>query len=219
MPKAKLLSKSMILAAMNKTASNKAAARYLNVDYHTYRKYSKMYMDVETGVTLFEKHKNQCGKGIPKFLSKYRYGVYGKDTPPLIDILEGRLDASSFNPTKIKNLMIAEGYLKEECYSCGYCIRREADYKMPLLFHFVNGKVQYGLQNCQLLCYNCYFIQFGTIFTNKDLQKLEDHASVFKTSEHSNFELDEYTKKRLEDISSKSITVSDDANDLISYKK
>ena len=38
MPKAKPLTKEMIMAAINKTKSNRAAARYLNVSYIHYKK-------------------------------------------------------------------------------------------------------------------------------------------------------------------------------------
>ena len=67
MPKAKPLSKEMIVAAMNKTKSNRAAARYLNVSYIHYKKWAKLY-ESTTHENLFEQHKNQSGKGIPKFL-------------------------------------------------------------------------------------------------------------------------------------------------------
>ena len=43
MPKAKPLGKEMIVAAMNKTKSNRAAARYLNVSYQHYKKWAKQY--------------------------------------------------------------------------------------------------------------------------------------------------------------------------------
>ena len=68
MPAAKPISKDMCLAAMNKTKSVKAAARYLNCSYHHLKRYMKLYVDEKTGKTLFEVHKNQSGKGIPKFL-------------------------------------------------------------------------------------------------------------------------------------------------------
>ena len=38
MPKAKPLNKELIVAAMNKTKSNRAAARYLNCSYQHYKK-------------------------------------------------------------------------------------------------------------------------------------------------------------------------------------
>jgi hypothetical protein len=125
MPAAKPISKQMCLAAMNKTKSVKAAARYLNCSYHHLKRYMKLYVDEETGKTLFELHKNQAGKGIPKFLRGS-----GKE-PALLDIIEGRVDASSFSPEKIKYRLITEGHLEEECGNCGFSERRVTDYKYP----------------------------------------------------------------------------------------
>ena len=68
MPAAKPISKDMCLTAMDKTKSVKAAARYLNCSYHHLKRYMKLYVDEESGKTLFDLHKNQQGKGIPKFL-------------------------------------------------------------------------------------------------------------------------------------------------------
>ena len=56
----KFLSKEQVVAAQGMTKSNMAAARYLHVSYQHYKKYAIMY-------GLFEEHKNQAGKGIPKF--------------------------------------------------------------------------------------------------------------------------------------------------------
>jgi hypothetical protein len=66
MPKPKPLSKEQIVAAQGKTKSNMGAARYLHVSYTHYKKYAKMYK-------LFESHKNQSGKGIPKFRAFYHF--------------------------------------------------------------------------------------------------------------------------------------------------
>jgi hypothetical protein len=68
MPKAKPLSKQQILAAMAKTKSNRAAARYLNVSYVHYKKWAKLYQDEETRETLFDKHLNPQEK---EFLNFY----------------------------------------------------------------------------------------------------------------------------------------------------
>ena len=84
MPQAKPLSKQQILAAVNKTKSNRAAARYLGVSYIHYKKWAKNYEATKEGYeNLFEQHKNQSGKGIPKFLNG------GKKTPAIVDIIEG----------------------------------------------------------------------------------------------------------------------------------
>jgi len=95
MPKPKPLNKELIVAAMSKTLSNRAAARYLNCSYQHYKKWAKLY-ESDTHDNLFEQHKNQSGKGIPKFLRGK-----GKE-PALLDIIEGRVDVSSFSPDKIK---------------------------------------------------------------------------------------------------------------------
>ena len=59
MPKAKPLSKDMILAAMAKTKSNMSAARYLHVSYQHYKRYAKNYDATEPGYdSLFYQHKN-----------------------------------------------------------------------------------------------------------------------------------------------------------------
>jgi hypothetical protein len=195
MPSPKPLSKEHILAAMGKTKSNRAAARYLNVSYTHYKIWAKFYSDESTGVSLFEKHKNQSGKGIPKFLTN------GKKDPAIIDVIEGRIDPSHFNPQKIKYRLLQEGYLKEECSKCGFHERRVSDYKMPLLMHFKDGnKKHYRLENLEMLCYNCYFIYIDNIFTDKDLQQLEDHKPINETTEAVHMELDEYQVKRLKEL-------------------
>lgn len=194
MPKPKPLTKEMILAAMAKTKSNMAAARYLNVSYQHYKKWAKIYEANEEGYkTLFDQHKNQSGKGIPKFL---RAG--GKE-PALLDIIEGRANASSFTPEKIKYRLITEGYLLEECAQCGMKERRVLDYKMPLLLHFKDGnKKNYRKENIELLCYNHYFLTVGDIFTDKQIEGIEDHKPV--NQGQVDWELDEYQMKRLEEL-------------------
>ena len=129
MPKPKPLSKELIKGAMSQTLSNRAAARYLNCSYQHYKKWAKLY-ESDTHDNLFEQHKNQSGKGIPKFLRS------GGKEPALVDIIEGRIDASSFSPEKIKYRLITEGHLLEECAVCGFNERRVSDYKMPLLLNF-----------------------------------------------------------------------------------
>ena len=78
MPKAKPLSKEMIVAAMNKTKSNRAAARYLNVSYVHYKRWAKIYEATEEGFdNLFDQHLNPSGKGIPKFLNNSGFVCHG----------------------------------------------------------------------------------------------------------------------------------------------
>jgi len=211
MPKAKHLSKDQVVLAMNKTKSVRAAARYLNVSYIHMKKWMKFYKN-ENGITLFEAHKNQSGKGIPKFLSNN--GTRKKD-PALLDVIEGRIDPAHFNPQKIKYRLIEEGYLKEECCNCGFHERRVSDYKIPLILHFKdNNKQHYRLENMEMLCYNCYFLMVGDVFNNKQIEGLEDHKPVNESNVE--WELDDYTLQRLKELGLDQSPPPEDGSEFIS---
>lgn len=188
MPSPKPLSKEQIVAAQAKTKSNMSAARYLHVSYQHYKRYAKMY-------NLFDSHKNQAGKGIPKFIrgtSKF---------PAIIDIIEGRVAASSFDPNKIKYVLIEQGYILEECAICKFKERRVLDYKVPLLLHFKDkNSNNYSLDNIQLLCYNHYFLQVGDIFNKQDEKQIETQQEHNGTSEKIDFEVDDYHLQRLKEL-------------------
>jgi hypothetical protein len=195
MPLPKPLSKEMILNAMRNTRSNRAAARYLNCSYIHYKTYAKLYVDEETGKTLFEKHLNPSGKGIPKFISGY-----GMDKFPILDIIEGRVNSDHFSPNKIKDSMIREGLIREHCACCGFQERRVVDFKMPLLMHFKdNNKRNYKPENLQLFCYNCYFLTIGDVFTPKQELFIQDHKSLVYEG-NVDWELSDYHKQMLDEI-------------------
>jgi hypothetical protein len=196
MPKAKHFSKEQIINAMDKTKSVRGAARYLNCSYQHLKKWMKFYKDEATGKTLFESHKNQSGKGVPKFLS---HAPFGRKEPAILDIINGVVDPSNFNPQKIKYRMIEGGYLKEECYRCGFNERRVLDYKIPLLMHFKNGNKQnYTLENVEMLCYNCYYLSVGDLYTGKQIESNEDHKPI--NNGHVDWEVDEYTLERFKEL-------------------
>lgn len=208
MPAAKPLSKGQILEAMDKTRSNRAAARYLGVSYIHYKKWAKSFQYEDSGMSCFVKHLNPHGKGIPKFIPN------SKKQPSLMDIIEGRIDASHFKPQKIKMRLVAEGFLKEECSCCGFKERRIADYKIPLILDFKDlNKKNYKLDNIRLLCYNCYFLLVGDVFNERDILQLEDNTSVSGTTEAIEFELDEYHLDRLKELGLWGKTPQVDEND------
>ena len=192
MPKPKPLSKELIKGAMSQTLSNRAAARYLNCSYQHYKKWAKLY-ESNTHDNLFEQHKNQSGKGIPKFLNG------GKKSPAILDIIEGRIDSSHFDAAKIKDKLIAEGLINECCSNCTFSERRVLDYRVPLLMNFKDGsKKNYKLDNIELLCYNCYFLQVGNIFNDKQIQGLEEHKTVNESK--IDWEVDDYHLQRLKEL-------------------
>ena len=189
----KPLLKSDIERAMAMTKSNRAASRYLHCSYIHYKRYAKNYTD-ENGITLFDKHKNQSGKGISKFLPNK-----GKE-PALMDVIEGRVPIDSYTPEKLKNRLIQESYLQECCSKCQFAERRVLDYKVPLILNFKDGnKKNWTLDNLELLCYNHYFLYVGNIFTDKQVQHLEDYnPSTFQSK--TDWELDDYYKEHLQNL-------------------
>lgn len=187
MPAPKPLAKDDILKAMRFTKSNRAAARYLGCSYQHYKPYAKLFRVDEGDInspTLFDIHKNQSGKGIPKFLPNRR------KEPNVKLIFETGTGYESFNPEKIKTRGVAEGYLKDECYTCGFCERRVTDYKTPLLLNFKDSnRSNYLLNNLELLCYNCYFLYVADPLTPDQIRHVEDNTTV-KAVPHS-WDLDE----------------------------
>jgi len=158
--------------AMKETMSNKAAARFLGVAFKTYKKYAKMYK-TEDGVTLFDAHKNQSAKGIPKF------GKRRHDKASIIDIMEERVPKTFVSVKVLKTQIIQQGILEEKCCRCGYQEKRVLDYKVPLILNFKDGdKRNWKLENVEFLCYNCYFMCVGEVFTNKQLSVMEDYTDV-----------------------------------------
>ena len=173
MPAKKELFKDDILRAIRHTKSNRAAARYLGCSYQHYKPYAKLFNDDETGQNLFDLHKNQCGKGIPKFLPNRRR------EPNVKIIFEEGVGYESFTTTKIKIRGIAEGFLRDECYTCGCSERRVTDYKTPTLLNFKDGsKSNYILDNLEILCYNCYFLYVADPLTNDQIRHIETNQTV-----------------------------------------
>jgi hypothetical protein len=120
-------------------------ARYLHVSYTTYKKYATAY-------GLWKVNKGGVGISRQKFK-----GVYG-----LQEILAG--NHPNYDKTKLRDRIIAAGYLKEECGMCGFNERRISDGKIPLVLNCMDGDLKnLKLENLQLLCYNHTFLTSGPI--------------------------------------------------------
>lgn len=163
-----MLLQSQIEQAMRVTRSNKAASEYLRVSYPLYRKFAKLYKNKE-GVTLFDAHLNKSGVGISKI------GSSSKRTS-LDEILLGK--HPNYPRPKLLSRLIANSYFPEECGNCGFCQKRPTDLKVPLVLNMVNGnKKDLRLENLEVLCYNCYFVNVG------NLGKVELRADVHEAPE------------------------------------
>jgi hypothetical protein len=218
MPKAaKPITKEMCLAAMTQTKSIMAAARYLNCSYQHLRPFMKSFIDTETGKSLFDIHKNQCGKGVPKFMSN---SPFGRVDPSIHRVLSGEINASHFSTDKLKHRLIESGLVEEVCGCCGYKEHRITDNKMPLLIHFLDGnREHFVLANIIFVCYNCFFIYYGRVFNDKDIQSFEDHTKHDKTSDMFDLSLDPYHQQKLKELGLFKEDPSNDPYDLVSRKK
>jgi hypothetical protein len=158
------LLESQIRYAMENTTSNLEASRWLHVSYPTWKKYASLYIDTETQLNLFELHKitgNQKRLLLPT--TRYKRKAVSAHTfqpVPLTEILENK--HPKFNLRIFKKRLIQEGYLAERCSCCGYQQRRTFDYEMPLKMNWKDGdRGNYSIDNVELLCFNCYFINVG----------------------------------------------------------
>ena len=192
MPTAKFISKEDCLRAMENTRSNRGAARFLRCSFVHYKKYARTYTNDE-GITLWEAHKNPSGKGIPKYLPNK-----GKKAP-LKELIEGKLSVDSFEPAKIKQRLIFEGYLKEECSRCGFHEERVTDQKIPLILQFKDkNKKNYEISNIELMCYNCSYLYATSPITEKQVIAMED--SVERQQNNFDWEVDDAMKEHLQSL-------------------
>jgi len=166
----KPISREDVERAIKYSKSAKGAARYLGVSVETWHKNASRYTDEATGKTLSELHKNKSGKGIPKLVARKDREDY------LMDILEGRVPSQYVSIKRVKERVIEEGYLEHCCNSCGFDESRPLDEKKPLILNFLNGnKKDWRLENLELLCFNCYFINVANIFTEEQMEALENY--------------------------------------------
>jgi hypothetical protein len=143
----------------------------------------------------------------------------------MVELLENRWANAEFDTTfpiqKLKDKILERDLMEEKCNLCGFSERRVLDFKMPLIMSFKNGdKRNWVLHNLQLLCYNCYFLTIGNVFTDRDMQQLEETKSVSKTTDAVDFQLDDYHLTRLKEIGLyEDPKNDDDPYDLVSYSK
>lgn len=173
----KFLSREDIERAQSHTVSNKAAARFLGCSYSHYQVYSKLYKD-DAGVTLWDKHKNRGAPGVGRL--GYNIKKNQSHQIKLLDVLSGKVPFNfSENLDVLKHKLIFEGFLPECCNNCGFREKRITDLKVPLLINYRDGnKTNWQLDNLEFLCYNCYFITVGNVFSDKQLVALENYDMV-----------------------------------------
>lgn len=183
----RIILRSQIEEAQRHTNSNAAAARWLQVDYTTYKKYATLY-------GLFERHLNPTGIGTPKGFAKRPTSI------PLRDILAGK--HPKYSLAKLKNRLLARHKLTEQCSMCGFAERRVTDGKVPLLLTFADGDTtNFNLTNLELRCYNCTFLTSGApniIKANHILTSLTTPEKIPRSHDIPKSDLDMYDSHDVE---------------------
>lgn len=146
--------------AMANSKSNAEASRFLGCHVDTYQKYAKMYIDEESGKTLWELHKNKQGKGIHKESDN------SWKAPDIFDILNGT--NPNYSRKKLARRILDECIFPEECAICGFNERRITDFKVPLILIWKDGDLKnHRKENLEFVCYNCYFLTYDDVFDKR----------------------------------------------------
>ena len=191
---AKILTKQQIEKALNAGKTHKNASRILNVNYATYIKYCKLYTN-EAGESLWYSNRNRGAKGIPRYLNNR--GVL-KDVNLILD--GTMVDVERHSIEKFKEVLVRNAIMEEKCCSCGFNEARIFDYKVPLLINFKNkNKSDWTRDNIEFLCYNCYFLQIGNIFNNKQLRDIQENVTSNKPNQV-DWEIDDTMKEHLKSL-------------------
>lgn len=163
------LLESEIRQAQEKTITATDAARYLRINYYTYRKYAKLYGLWKTNI-----HYKREGRILDPEKGKY----------PLSRLLLGEFP--NYPVYRLKDKLIQGGVKKPECEICGFSERRVTDNKIPLILNFEDGNPKnHKLENIKLLCYNHTFIcGKGYIRKGKKYHVLDDPDRVQGADEY-----------------------------------
>lgn len=130
--------------AQANSISAAAAARYLDVNILTYKKYAKFY-------GIYENLLNPTGIGTSKGFAKSQ-----SHSTKLKDIFENK--HPKYPLQRLKWRMVARGLANDYCAVCGFDEERITDKSKPLLMVFKDEHGDYTPTNLAVLCYNCCFL-------------------------------------------------------------
>jgi hypothetical protein len=174
------LTETQIRYAMKNSKSNSAAARFLNISLTTYAKYSKRYVDSESGLNLWDLHKNVGAKGIkkPHNITK---GIYS-----IKDILDGKYPEYPVYQLKRRLINNSERVqFPHQCHNCGYNEKRITDGSIPLILDHMDGDWNnHKRDNLRFLCYNCFHNLRGNLRGKQPQWRMEQIEKANQTNKN-----------------------------------
>jgi len=190
--------------SMKNSSTIKGACTYMGINFKTWVKYAKLYIDPETGKSLYELHRKygNPNKVRPRKNPGNLPRLYKKQ---IDNLLTYRRWTSPTRVAILKRMLTLHGMNKEYCEHCGYHEKRLKDQKQPLLLHFVDGdRRNWQIENIRWLCYNCYFIHVFDSFSGRVLRNMQSSPIVGdETSFESNllfYNIDESVLKEIENM-------------------
>ena len=167
---AKPITKGRLEWAYAQVKSASQAARLLNVDFKTFKKYAQQF-------DMYEQFCNKAGKGIAKHYNLHS-GKYALD-----DILDGKYP--SYDIKKLHNRLINSGYFQAQCGICEFSEQRVTDGKVPIKIDFVDGdKTNHKRENVRFLCFNCFYLNVGNLSGRKKVGIDNDNSIVNDNTEY-----------------------------------
>lgn len=146
------LTESEIWYAMKNSENNRSAADFLHVSGTVYAKYAKMYIDAETGKSLYELHRRR----------KKHKARQSSHAAPIEDLLAGKYPKTACST--VRRRVIAEGIMLDQCSICGHDERRLSDNASATILTYLNGnRSDHRRENITFTCPNCYFLYYGDI--------------------------------------------------------
>ena len=147
--------------AMANSISNSGAARFLGISRQTYSNYAKLYIDEETGKDLWELHKNPANIGSTSDLKKKNHSKYFAER--FEKFITGELPRPMyFDRRDFLKKLLKHAVVPEKCFQCGFDEKRITDDMLPVVLDFKDDDdTNLKLENLQLLCFNCFFLNGG----------------------------------------------------------
>lgn len=130
--------------------------KFLRISYNTFKLNAKNYIDVESGLNLFDYILKQKKSDRKIVLNKTGRKLVRQS---LSDIFEGKVESKA-NVFSFVRKIRSQTTLLDKCERCGFSESRLLDGRSPMQVVFKDGNVfNRKRENLNFYCYNCTFLE------------------------------------------------------------